>query len=166
MLISWQCCLLFLEDTLQLTITSTVFQYLNKHTFTHSWDQCRYCARWSCIPRWIWRPKWMTYIWETVSVPHFPLYTSKWTAVGLNKLSMINPTVSFEAISTNLKLTLLCYVYWVERQCQAGEQNRHSYEAILEHSWQLIVFEGLYFSSYLQATTVSLICRTVPILNF
>jgi len=53
----------------------------------------------------------MTYIWETVSVPHFPLYTSKWTAVGLNKLSMINPTVSFEAISTNLKLTLLCYVY-------------------------------------------------------
>jgi len=108
----------------------------------------------------------MTCIWETVSVLHFPKYASKWTAVGLNKVSMINPTVSFEAVITNLKLTLLCYVYRVDRQCQAGEQHKHSYEAILEDSWQLILFEGLYFSSYLQASTVSLMCRTVPILHF
>jgi hypothetical protein len=53
----------------------------------------------------------MTCMWETVSVPHFPLYTSKWTAVGLNKVSMIIPTVSFEAVSTNLKLTQSCYIY-------------------------------------------------------
>jgi len=93
----------------------------------------------------------MTYIWETISVPHFPLYTSKWTAVGLNKLFMINPTVSFQDASTNLKLTLSCYVCWVDRQCQAGEQNKHSYEAILEDSWQLIFFEGLCISSCLQS---------------
>jgi hypothetical protein len=54
----------------------------------------------------------MTCIWETISVPHFPLYTSKCTAVGLNKVSKINPTVSFEAICTNLKLT--CYAMSTE----------------------------------------------------
>lgn len=92
----------------------------------------------------------MTCIWETVSVPHFPMYTSKQTTVRLKKVSTINSTVSFEAVITNLKLTLLCYVYQVDRQCQAGEQNKHSYEAILEDSWQLIFLEGLYFSFHLK----------------
>jgi hypothetical protein len=44
-------------------------------------------------------------------LPLCPLYTSKQTAAGLNKVSIINVTVSFEALNTKMKFTLLYSVH-------------------------------------------------------